>query len=127
MKNIKIATFIIVSFALLSLAAMASASDRAVSVHFDYAGNATAYRLYMDGGKVCEAQAKVEKVMDCTFSIPYGVHIFTMTAIEEGIETVHSNAYAWTYSPTNTSPPTMINFTITVDGQTQQVGPVPIQ
>lgn len=112
----------------LLLPAVALAADKSITVNFDYTGNASAYRLYMDGKQVCESQAGAEKSMHCvSVPIPYGVHLFTMTAIEEGIETSHSPAYAWTYSPINTTPPTMINFTITVDGQTQQVGPVPIQ
>lgn len=97
-----------------------------IEVQFEYTGSATSYRLYMDGAKVCETAASTEKKMMCdNITINYGVHMFTMTAIESsGIESNHSPAYAWTYSPVNGAPPTFINFSITVDGKTIPVGPL---
>lgn len=125
-KTFPIKKILLIMFALLPTVAIAA--DKSITVSFDYSGNASAYRLYMDGNQVCESQAGAEKTMQCaSLSIPYGVHLFTMTAIDGGVETNHSQAYAWTYSPANAAPPTMINFTITVDGQAQQVGPVPIK
>lgn len=110
----------------VAVSVAADPPTKKIEVQFAYSGSATAYRLYMDGSKVCETLAAAEQKMMCdNIAIPYGVHMFTMTAIESsGIETNHSNAYAWTYAPINGAPPTFINFSIMVDGKTIPVGPL---
>lgn len=134
MKPTRILFWLLVAAFLVALsAAVAVAADpppKKLEVTFEYTGQATAFRLYMDGQKVCETVAGAEQKMICeNVAIPYGVHMFTMTAIEiSGIESSHSAPYTWTYAPINGAPPTFINFSITVDGKTIPVGPLgPVQ
>ena len=112
---------------ILLVAATQTHAAKSISVDFSYDDRpVTEFRLYMDGTKICTSTDGAARTMDCpAVEIPYGVHLFTMTAVEPpGIETSHSNAYMWTYSPSQGSGPVFINFSITVDGKVIPVGPV---
>lgn len=105
-------------------ASLAFAADKQIKVDFSYEGNASEFRLYMDGTKICTTPDGQARSMDCpTVPIPYGVHIFTLTAIDGGIETSHSSPYSWVYMPEQGDGPLFINFSVTVDGKEIKLGP----
>lgn len=111
---------------LLLVATISHAAPKQIEVQFSYEDRpVTEFRLYMDGQKICSSTDSAARTLTCpTVEIPYGVHLFTMTAVEPpGVETTHSPAYQWTYSPTQGSGPVFINFSITVDGKVIPVGP----
>ena len=117
---------IIMILFMLGISTTAHAADKKVEVQFSYDNRpVTEFRLYMDGTKICSSTDGQARTMDCpAVAIPYGVHLFTMTAVEPpGVETSHSPAYMWTYSPAQGSGPVFINFSITVDGKVIPVGP----
>ena len=100
----------------------ASASLKTIQVHFSYPTPAQAFNLYMDGKQICNTNTP--DVMNCTdVEIPYGVHMFTMTAVVDNVETNHSPAYVWVFSPEQGKPPVVITFTVTVDGENVELGP----
>jgi len=113
---------IIFTLLVLSLAAIVQAKPATIQVEFEYNTPAQAFNLYMDGKKVCNTNEP--NVMNCTnIEIPFGVHMFTMTAVVDNVETQHSPAYVWTYAPEPIGPPVFINFSISVDGKDVQVVP----
>jgi hypothetical protein len=121
---------ICLAFALTFLAVTAQAAPKTLQVEFQYDKPAQAFNLYMDGSKVCNTNATAGNTnptagtMECTdIEIPYGVHLFTMTAVVDGMETQHSPAYVWPYAPEPAAAPVFLNFSIAVDGKNVQIGP----
>jgi len=111
----------------LLLAATQCYAAKSISVDFSYENRpVTEFRLYMDGQKICSSPDGASRSLTCpAVDVPYGVHLFTMTAVEPpGVETTHSPAYMWAYTPSQGSGPVFINFNITVDGKVIPVGPV---
>jgi hypothetical protein len=119
--------FLLLAF--LSLAALPARAAKTLDVEFAFDYQATEYRLYMDGSQICTATAGAEKKISCPeMTIPYGVHLFTMTAMTDGIESKHSTAYQWTYSPIQHDGPVMINFSVTLEnGTVVPIGKVPVK
>jgi hypothetical protein len=114
---------ICLAFALTFLAVTAQAAPKTLQAEFQYDTPAQAFNLYMDGSKVCNTNATTG-TMECTdIEIPYGVHLFTMTAVVDGMETQHSRAYVWSYAPEPAAAPVFLNFSIAVDGKNVQIGP----
>jgi len=112
--------FIIIS--LLVSSTLAQAAPKSIEVEFEYNTPAQAFNLYMDGQKICNTITP--NVMSCSdVEIPYGVHLFTMTAVVDNVETIHSPAYVWSYAPAPGAPPVFINFSVTVDGKNFQLSP----
>lgn len=110
---------------LIFTASLSYAAPKQIEVEFSYDNRpVNEFRLYMDGKKICSTTNSTARTLSCpTVEIPYGVHLFTMTAVEPpDVETMHSPAYQWTYSPTQGSGPVFINFNITVDGKVIPVG-----
>ena len=117
MKNILLAALMILMFCTLSFA-----TSKTLEVQFEYPTPAQAFNLYMDGHQVCNTNTP--NVMSCTgIEIPYGVHLFTMTAVVDGVETMHSPAYVWSYVPEPGAAPVFVNFSVVIDGKTVQLGP----
>jgi len=113
----------------LMLAAFPALAAKTLEVEFTYDCPATEYRLYMDGDQVCPATAGTEKKMSCeNVEIAHGVHLFTMTAMSDGVETKHSPPFTWTYSPIQHDGPVMINFSVTLEnGSIVPIGKVQVQ
>jgi len=107
----------------LGMVAISRAATSSIEVQFKYDTPAQAFNLYMDGQKICNTNTP--NVMSCTdIEIQYGVHLFTMTAVVDGLETMHSPAYVWSHAPAPGDPPVFINFSVTVDGKNVQLAPV---
>jgi len=105
----------------ISSTVWAATSPKTLEVQFEYSTPAESFNLYMDGAKVCTTTEP--NVMTCTdVNIPYGVHLFTMTAVVDSMETLHSPAYMWTYAPTPGPSPVFIN--LSVNGENVQLVPV---
>lgn len=102
------------------MAMPAFAADKKIEVVFEYPGQAKEFRLYMDGTKICSTTNGSARTMECsTVPIGYGVHLFTLTAIQlDGIETLHSPAYSWAYSPIQGDGPTMMEISVTLENGT---------
>lgn len=95
-----------------------------IQVDFEYSQPAESFRLYMDGAVICTDVTA--GTMTCNdIAIDYGVHQFTMTAVSGGIESLHSPAYLWSYSPVQGPGPAFINFNVTLeDGSVVPLGSV---
>jgi len=112
----------ILSILLVFAATSVHAATKSIEVEFSYNTPAQAFNLYMNGQQICNSNTP--DVMSCTdIEIPYGVHLFTMTAVVNGLETQHSPAYVWSYAPEPGPAPTFINFNISVDGKSVQLAP----
>jgi len=106
----------------LGMVTVLHAATKSIEVQFEYPTPAQAFNLYMDGSKICNTNTP--DVMSCTgIEIPYGVHLFTMTAVVNGVETQHSPPYVWSYAPEPGEPPVFINFSVIVDGKNIQLAP----
>ena len=114
---------------MLMLAVIPALAAKTLEVEFTYDRPATEYRLYVDGDQVCTATAGQEKKMSCAnIEIAHGVHLFTMTAMSDGVETKHSPPFTWTYSPIQHDGPVMINFSVTLEnGSIVPIGKVQVQ
>lgn len=88
-----------------------------IAVEFEYTKPAESFNIYMDGSMICSGST-VGTIICSDLTIDYGMHQFTMTAVTDGIETLHSNPYMWSFSPVQGSGPTIINFNITVEDGT---------
>lgn len=111
-NRLLISTIMIIFLAVCASTAQAAKN---IEVDFEYTGQAESFNLYMDGSVICTDVATGK--MTCNdIAIDYGMHQFTMTAISGGLETLHSPAYMWSYSPVQGAGPTIINFNVTVEG-----------
>jgi hypothetical protein len=114
----------------LLLAAVPARAAKNIEVEFSYPQPAASFNLYMDGARVCSAQAGTVQKLSCKdLVIDYGVHLFTLTAVDAaGMETKHSPAYSWAYSPIQGDGPTMINLSVTLEnGVVVPIGKVQVQ
>lgn len=112
---------------IITMCALSAYANKGVTVKFEYSQPAEKFNLYMDGNIICTDT--VVGTMDCNdVVIEYGVHQFTMTAVSNGLETLHSPPYVWSYSPIQGAGPTFLNFNITLeDGSVIPIGAVKIE
>ena len=113
-----------VLFFLMVVVTAAQAELVTVSISYTYSEPTEAMNLYMDGNKVCSTNDQTG-VFECLeVEIPYGVHMFTLTAVTDGVESAHGDPYTWVHSPPPPEKPAMTTIIITINGENIQLSPV---
>ncbi|MGV0961850.1 MAG: hypothetical protein ACOYB1_18650 [Limnohabitans sp.] len=126
----KFARIVAIFAVLLVLSVIPVLAAKTLEVEFTYSEPAASFNVYMDGGKICSAQAGAEQKLSCKeLAINYGVHMFTMTAVAaDGVESKHSPAYTWAYVHEPGDGPVMINLSVTLEnGTVLPIGKIALQ
>lgn len=85
--------------AALFIAATARGADtKTIHAEWEYGGQATGYRLYVDGVLRCGSQDGSVLAMECLVPLNPGPNTFTMTAMGPDGETPHSAPFVLDYA-----------------------------
>lgn len=83
--------------ALLFATTALGADTKTIRAEWEYGGQATGYRIYVDGVLQCESADGVALVMECQVPLKVGQNVFTMTALTAAGETPHSAPFILNY------------------------------